>query len=673
MEGRRLIISMVIGGMTQYLTKVQGMPTEVEEKLEKRIRRFLWDEKTHVRVNKETILAPIEMGGPIMITCRAEWAYVADALIAKHVPNNEATIDERIKINIFLQSWHTQKKDLPDDLKKMLNIAKKHTLRLEGLAFSRSIIREMPIWLHKEIENARKNLNSKECRCLREKHGVRTVGQAESLAKVTRHQNHKRRSSSREDHGCTAPFKCMTKAMELIRALPPKMFTEGVTPNGITANHWSPEPNGIATEAYTDGSCTNVNGEGPRAGAGVHFPDENIPDRSIRIPTSLKQTNQTGEIIGIKEAATIAPENVNLSIKSDSKTFIKGLTRDLQKWEDKAFVGVENANEIQATVATLRNRKALTNLTWVKGHSGIEGNEEADRLANEGRLKPHPDDIDLEVPLNMKLTGMKLTSITQSQVAERAIKIKKMRTSAYKKKLERRATVCNIGRAQACIEEVSGTTPSETLIWKSIRHKDIGRRVQFFLWMTMHDAYKVGTYWDQIPGYEHRANCQHCGVPETMEHILLECECAGQKEVWGAAEALWKKQQTVWIKPEFGTILGCGALNIRNQNGKTSPGESRLYRIIVSESAHLIWKLRNERVINQTDPLPRERIEKRWRTTIHGRYQIDCILATSRFGKKKLPTKVKKRTWGKVIHVEHLPSDEDREGIGVLVGERAMS
>ncbi|KAJ3755193.1 hypothetical protein EV360DRAFT_18365, partial [Lentinula raphanica] len=63
MEGRRLIISMVVGGMTQYLTKVQGMPPEVEEKLEKRIRRFLWDEKTHVRVNKETIMAPIEMGG----------------------------------------------------------------------------------------------------------------------------------------------------------------------------------------------------------------------------------------------------------------------------------------------------------------------------------------------------------------------------------------------------------------------------------------------------------------------------------------------------------------------------------------------------------------------------------------------------------------------------------
>ncbi|KAJ7583849.1 hypothetical protein C8J56DRAFT_790378 [Mycena floridula] len=45
MEGRRLIILMVIGGKTQYLAKVQGMPTAIEKRLEKRINQFLWGEK----------------------------------------------------------------------------------------------------------------------------------------------------------------------------------------------------------------------------------------------------------------------------------------------------------------------------------------------------------------------------------------------------------------------------------------------------------------------------------------------------------------------------------------------------------------------------------------------------------------------------------------------------
>ncbi|KAJ3824667.1 hypothetical protein F5880DRAFT_1479747, partial [Lentinula raphanica] len=293
---------------------------------------------------------------------RAEWAYVADALIAENVPACETSLDEWSRINIFLQSWKTAKKDLPKDIRDMLKVAKKNNLRLEGIAFSRDIVRSMPIWLHTKVENVRKTHNSKECRCLREKHKVSTVGDAEQLAKVTRFQNHKRRSNcrcgeckkAREEHGCTAPFKCMTKAMDLIRALPPKwnplsklpedfepeelpktddknseffdwristkgtladafrIFTEGAEVHEIPTTQWDPNPDSPEIEVYTDGSCQNTTEEGPQAGAGIHFPDENIPDRSIKIPSSLKQTNQTGEIIGIKEAAATVDPAQNL-------------------------------------------------------------------------------------------------------------------------------------------------------------------------------------------------------------------------------------------------------------------------------------------------------------------------------------------------------------------------
>ncbi|KDQ22940.1 hypothetical protein PLEOSDRAFT_1015108, partial [Pleurotus ostreatus PC15] len=39
-EGRKLIIQMVIGGRTQYLARVQGMPKQIEDNLRKRIRKF---------------------------------------------------------------------------------------------------------------------------------------------------------------------------------------------------------------------------------------------------------------------------------------------------------------------------------------------------------------------------------------------------------------------------------------------------------------------------------------------------------------------------------------------------------------------------------------------------------------------------------------------------------
>jgi hypothetical protein len=67
MEGRRLIALMAVGGMTQYMAKVQEMPKDVEEHLEKKwitgIRSFLWAEKAQVTVNKEMIYAPADDGG----------------------------------------------------------------------------------------------------------------------------------------------------------------------------------------------------------------------------------------------------------------------------------------------------------------------------------------------------------------------------------------------------------------------------------------------------------------------------------------------------------------------------------------------------------------------------------------------------------------------------------
>ncbi|KAJ3996503.1 hypothetical protein F5050DRAFT_1536775, partial [Lentinula boryana] len=63
MEGRRHIIQMIIGGMTQYLTAVQGMPKSIEKRLEKRISNFLWKERNHHPVSSSVTQAPISEGG----------------------------------------------------------------------------------------------------------------------------------------------------------------------------------------------------------------------------------------------------------------------------------------------------------------------------------------------------------------------------------------------------------------------------------------------------------------------------------------------------------------------------------------------------------------------------------------------------------------------------------
>ncbi|KAF8177917.1 hypothetical protein K438DRAFT_2022119 [Mycena galopus ATCC 62051] len=136
MEGRRLIILMVVGGMTQYMAKVQGMPKEVETRLEKRVRKFLWAEKTNASVNQETVYAPADLGGKNLldIVARNEaiaitwlksylkfgkerplWALAADSLLSYHAQAADDNVDPETRVNMFLQAWDSKvHNDTPD-------------------------------------------------------------------------------------------------------------------------------------------------------------------------------------------------------------------------------------------------------------------------------------------------------------------------------------------------------------------------------------------------------------------------------------------------------------------------------------------------------------------------------------------------------------------------------
>ncbi|KAK0430125.1 hypothetical protein EV421DRAFT_1660755, partial [Armillaria borealis] len=43
LKGKQLIVQMIVGGCTQFLTKVQGMPKHIETRLMNTIRNFIWD------------------------------------------------------------------------------------------------------------------------------------------------------------------------------------------------------------------------------------------------------------------------------------------------------------------------------------------------------------------------------------------------------------------------------------------------------------------------------------------------------------------------------------------------------------------------------------------------------------------------------------------------------
>jgi ribonuclease HI len=133
---------------------------------------------------------------------------------------------------------------------------------------------------------------------------------------------------------------------------------------------------------------------------------EDLANQSIRVPGPV-QSNQLGEIIAVVASLQAIENYVPITFKTDSMYVIQGLTQDLRNWEDMGWIGVANKDAFWAAAALLRIRTAPTAFQWVKGHSGDEGNEKADCLAEIGARKYVLDTIDLSVPPRFNIQGAK--------------------------------------------------------------------------------------------------------------------------------------------------------------------------------------------------------------------------------------------------------------------------
>ncbi|KAF8224217.1 hypothetical protein L208DRAFT_1410646 [Tricholoma matsutake] len=142
-----------------------------------------------------------------------------------------------------------------------------------------------------------------------------------------------------------------------------------------------------------------------------------------------------------------------------------------------------------------------------------------------------------------------------------------------------------IDQIQNEVEDATGKIPSEDQIWKAIQHKDFSRNLRYFLWMATHNAYRIGEYWLKeifCEELQNRCDCTHCSSP-------------GQKEVWELAKQMRAQKSLEWRQPWIGNIISCALTEFKNNDGKSPPGANRLWRILISKSAHLIWKLCCER------------------------------------------------------------------------------
>jgi len=660
------------------------------------------------------------------------WAYVVDQLVMlSRTSKYETLIGDAAKLlqKAFIQSWEFcmsgSRCKLPRNILKMFKVAKRYGVSYDGLEPTLQVKRSLPFWYHFAIpSNNRICVNSILSVCLRNTHFAYTVGEIQDVAKRNYELTHQKKATCEcipcqtdRANGCEAPFKCVNRAQDLLKNLhnkwnptaqPSRQFIK-LTPEEKLANEealedeedivfdphaelehlkdgfrvftkrpigaanglpkiYSPDEDIYEAEAnvYTDGSSTENGSNKAAAGAGIWFGPGDERNESLRLPQTVNQTSPAAELYAANKTASTVDTKSTLNIFSDSQTTIRTVTRYLPKWEDNGWIDTTNAALVKSLVASLRQRRARTYFSYVKAHSGIEGNERADELAKSGAKKEPPtiQSTIRIIPSTLVLSGAKLSMMTQS-LAYRGIRALSSQVKTRSKTAEM------IDMIQNAVEDRCEVFPSEELVWKSFRDKDTTRNVREWMWRTAHGAYWIGERWRHTP-FPEREFCQCCNSTESLEHILTsKCNPAADL-IWSLVKDIWLRKNPEWYEPTLGLILGVNTVAIHDKNSKHLAGTTRLYRILLTESAHLIWVPRCERVIqhgNAREKWPSaEQIEARWWSKINERLQLDRLMTNKlRFEKKAISPDLVLATWSGTLQDEsNLPMNWLRQA-GFLV------
>ncbi|EPS93544.1 hypothetical protein FOMPIDRAFT_1135933 [Fomitopsis schrenkii] len=355
----------------------------------------------------------------------------------------------------------------------------------------------------------------------------------------------------------------------------------------------------------------------------------------------------SGEVVAALRAAQGTPKDAPLHLVTVSTHLGKVLIENLEAWENDDWVGVKGAEPIRVLVNELRQRCAPTTIRSLDGEDRLLRLPLALRRREDAMAQGPGEPVNLDKHPAFNITGAKLATLTQAT----AYRCLREQTAVP----ERPATTAIVAKVLTSLRGATSKPVDESDLWIGTRHKDFQRKVADFLWKGLHGAHRVGAYWSKMQGYETRGACATCGATESMEHILLNCAHNGQALVWRFAQNLWEAKGLEWHAPSFEDILGLGlqSREVLGPRPRTRACHARLWRILVSESVYLIWKLRCTRVIGHQDDATWEHspeaIATSWLGTMNKRVRQDVASTSSRFGRSALKKTLVTATWEGVM------------------------
>jgi ribonuclease HI len=543
LNGRKLIIQVVVGGHTQFLANAQGMPKHIENALKRIIKSFMWDDDSSPRITCNTLCHPIHEGGLglLDITARNEaidiiwlkkylnfsltcpiWAAITDIIIQELAPR---WIVDEIEYHPFLQCWNIPtpgpaNTNISNDIKRMLRIAKKYKTNLAAICLTPHLNTQLPTWYHLATET--RLMLGMATKCLIKKHKATIVADLLRTSTRVRNAETEHRPSPYcqcqdceldKQKDCLNPHACATEASIRLQLIAPKLnplarppsndnlsltatrktnnetarrtnqditfnptitsrtnltecfriFTDPgrISNSPATRHHTQPQEMGLPPiTMYTNGACFNNGKEDARSGSGIWFGQNDSRNTALKVPGKA-QSNQIGEICTVIIAAEKVLRYQPMIIVTDSKYVINGLTTHLDEWENKGWTEVKNKIFFKRAAYLLRKRSATTTFRWVKGHNGNPENEQSNALAKQGVMKNSNNVLNLNIPKEFDLQGVRLISLTQA-TAYRGIKEREPLTN-------RESTKRNITLTIEAIQNYTGSKETEAAIWQGLR------------------------------------------------------------------------------------------------------------------------------------------------------------------------------------------------------------
>ena len=535
----------------------QGMPKDIEKLLTKCITSFMWDNTGCSTIPAEILQAPVYMGGKNLLNLKHRndaieltwlkkllapptqhhtWTYFAHALLAIHAGPSPVS-HPNARLNFFLQMWPVQTSCLPPPIRRLMKVAKKFNLTLDGPSFSKETCNSLPAWFHIDSPPRLRSLNNYfySC-CLRDNHHVRLVSDVLSLANLPTEVAHKNAGS------CTCitcshlwatasyvkPFKCLQTARDISANLPHKWHPETAPhPSNATALmpqimlnksallekkaltfapiithsgpievalriiHPSTDPcmawentgnhlDGGYTIAYCASTSHVSADDGYILCGGVWFSDENPKNVSFR--TERNDTSpDSGALGALLITVRLLPPGQALHLHLSSTTILRNLTVNLQLNEDLDWILTRDGTLYHVLVCALKTHTSMTLFQQWSEESPQPEWIAAIALASKALVAPSHTTLDEYLDSNHAVQGMSLSAGSQ-KTFHKALMV----TSLGKEQHIHMKTKVNLTLTQYAAQGLWNFTPTYDKIWLSVRDRGILKAIHSFLWKCLH-------------------------------------------------------------------------------------------------------------------------------------------------------------------------------------------